>query len=369
MLLEVQPYSKFVAVSQDINSDTLKENVAATDFVIQNPKNRMRNYQDKYSLELRNKMRNLSLNGQLTLYILTACCIFVVILSIGLTFPVFIWVIKDKSYVLAIFANITADEIKVLIDAAANFDIRLIKYKKKWILGCVGDEDKFWKTCMKGNRDLIQGKENDEKIKKLQKKHTPVTERSVNDNRSDSFVRDIIAEAFNAKVNMKNKNEKSKMCPQNLQEQQDSQEKQDQQDKKDKKEACKKDKSENNQDDQFEQEINPMESVIQEENMKKLELKRKILGTIDTDLRNTAIFRLAIILAVFLVYGGVSLYFNYYIHYFNNTTMTQFYTLLNRSLYMPTITCLMRLSLIEKTKLYVEPNLSIFRCFTCFKTE
>jgi len=352
MLLEAQPYSKFVALSEDINADTFKENVAATNFVILNPKNRLRNYQDKYSLELRNKVHNLSISGQLILYILTAACVSVVIVSIGLTFPVFIWVIKDKSYVLAIFANMTDDEIKVLIDAAANFDIRMIKYKKKWILGCVGEEDKFWKTCMKANRDIIEGKDNDNnnKLKKMKKEKSQITDPSHTDDKGNSMVKDIVTEAIPENSVIKKPKEKSQMSKNDLKENEKNQEKKPKNTESD---DCSPEKL-------IEKEINPMESALQEEKKKKLNLKKKILGGIDTDLRNTAIFRLVIILIVFLIYGGVSLYFNYYMHYFNNTTMTQFYTLLNRSLYMPTITCLMRLALIEKTKLYVVPNLSIF---------
>jgi hypothetical protein len=65
---------------------------------------------------------------------------------------VFIWVIQDKSYVIAIFADIPDDEIRPIIKEAESFDIRKIKYKNRWILSCQGDEEKFWSKVTKAKK-------------------------------------------------------------------------------------------------------------------------------------------------------------------------------------------------------------------------
>ncbi len=67
-------------------------------------------------------------------------------------------------------------------------------------------------------------------------------------------------------------------------------------------------------------------------------------------LRNTAIWRLAVVLVVFLAYGGASLYFNYYFHNVNSSALEQLYAILKRTTYIPTMTAIIRTVVSEKDK-------------------
>ncbi len=61
-----------------------------------------------------------------------------------------------------------------------------------------------------------------------------------------------------------------------------------------------------------------------------------------TQLRNTAIYRLIIVLLSFGGYGGISLYFNAFFHDYNKTTTAQFFTLQKRSVLIPSISSFLR---------------------------
>lgn len=355
-MLEVKPYSTLVEISKNLKSAAAIENLFAAEYVIINPRNRMRNYQDKYSNELRNKIFDLTRTGEMTLYALIGSCISVIIVSIGLTFPVFIWVIKDKSYVIAIFADITDEEIKAIVSSAVNFDIRTVKYKKKWILSTVGEEEKFWKLCLKGNRE----KNSDEKQKNKNdnKEISPGDNTNKNDKEMTyGFSKNNSTMTFLSTV--LKKEEKNLLQLVKVKEIPDDKEEESEKNNKENKELSNESPSQK-QDETEKQLKSPLEYSQIEEKKRKLQGKRKILSQLDIKLRNTAIIRLVLILIVFLIYGGVSLYFNYFVHDFTKSTLTQFYTLLKRSLYIPTISCMLRLALTERNKKYILKNNSIF---------
>ena len=54
-------------------------------------------------------------------------------------------------------------------------------------------------------------------------------------------------------------------------------------------------------------------------------------------LLNSTIFRLSTVLITFLAYGFGSLYFNYYLHDFNESTSAYFYELTKRNVYVVAI--------------------------------
>lgn len=119
----------------------------------------MRLYQQKYSKILRSTLEVQSTQGENTVYIITSVCIGIVFISVISLLPTFIWVIKDKSYVIRIFADIEEEEVKQLIKFAETCNIKLIKYKRKWIKECNGDEAVFWNKIMK---DITKSKTNSE---------------------------------------------------------------------------------------------------------------------------------------------------------------------------------------------------------------
>ncbi len=74
-------------------------------------------------------------------------------------------------------------------------------------------------------------------------------------------------------------------------------------------------------------------------------------------MRNTAIYRLLIVLVVFAGYGGVSFYFNYFFHDFNRTTTVQFYALQKRSVFIPEVTSLLREAVRTGNMIYLQRNM------------
>jgi len=377
-LLEITDYSTLVSISQDIHSKAFIENLQVVTYICTNPRLSMRIHQDKYSNILRKKISDLTDKGEFTLYIITGSCIVIVLVSIALTFPVFIWVIKDKSYVLSIFADIKDEEIKSIIESAMNFDIRTVQYRKKWVLSNANDEEKFWKICLKGNKDHEDEKNDKNAVK--------VTDGEILNkdslNQSSSLMRIENSTNLNSNtngvpkypsiLNMKKYKEikidnaklnsvQSKETEKNLRDLTTGKpyetskfnkiQESDMQDEEDEP------KPENFKDEVI---ISPEELALREEKKRKLTSKRAILSKLDTSLRNTAIFRLIIILSVFMLYSGISLYFNWFIHDFSRTSIRHFYDLLKRSLHVPTINMLIRMAITEKNYQYVSRNLSIF---------
>ena len=66
--------------------------------------------------------------------------------------PVFIWVIKDKSYVIRIFADIEDSEIQQMINLVETCDLKRVRYKNKWLTQCKGDEQKYWEKILREQR-------------------------------------------------------------------------------------------------------------------------------------------------------------------------------------------------------------------------
>jgi len=374
-MLEMKTYEDFLKLSQNIGSTDFIENLNAVLFICTNPRLSMRIHQDKYSNILRKKIQDMSITGENTIYTIICSCIGIVFLSIGLTFPVFIWVIKDKSYVISIFADITDEEINEIIESAMNFDIRCVHYKKKWILTCANEEDRFWKICLQKNKEHHE--ENDSpqnKLKNIEK--NDLLENNKNTNKDTSKIDDTFKPINSTQLKPTQQNSTDKNttkypilefmeAKENENLQIDESEKIPVEKSPEKSQFCR-----NNGEDEspdatkhklFQNEIiiKAPDTILEEEKKRKASAKRLILGRLDTKLRNTAIFRLVVILTVFLVYGAVSLYFNYFVHDYSRSSMTHFYNLLKRSLYIPTITTMIRMAITEKNSKYLSPNLSI----------
>ncbi len=73
-------------------------------------------------------------------------------------------------------------------------------------------------------------------------------------------------------------------------------------------------------------------------------------------LRNTAICRLLIVLSVFLAYGALSLYYNYFFHDYNRTITAQLYVLHKRGINVPIVSSLLREAVSTGKKEYLIRN-------------
>ena len=108
----------------------------------------MREIQDTISSRLESDLKFVARRGEVTQYIIVAVCIGLVLLTSASVVPFFNTVIKDKSYVLALFADISVQEIQTIIGEIKALDIKTLRFKRKWILKFQGLQDAFWKKLL-----------------------------------------------------------------------------------------------------------------------------------------------------------------------------------------------------------------------------
>lgn len=296
----------------------------AVSFLMDNTFIYLRVYQQNYLTILRSQTQSDSSAGETKLYIISSACIGTVLLSLAVISQMFIWVIKDKSYVLRIFGDILDSEIHSMIALAEACDFKCIKYKRKWLAECHGDEEKFW-----------------DKVQKEQKK-----------NEKDNIV---VVESQNpipskiVSISMGTVKESEKLVPKSD------------------------DSKVEEQKNEMEPEAKPDENepkvafALEDMQKKKSNEKKNVLTQLEyvmnilnnsSKIRNTAIIRLIIVLAVFLAYAGVSIYFNYYFHSFNQDTIDQFNVLNFRGLYPVYAHSIIRYSIEKLDKEYLFQNTS-----------
>lgn len=87
--------------------------------------------------------------GENSLYAIIGICMGVVILSSALISVILIVVIKDKSYVMAIFAEIKEEEIRRVIRQATSFPITNVRFRLQHVYDCKGNEDKYWRSVVR----------------------------------------------------------------------------------------------------------------------------------------------------------------------------------------------------------------------------
>ncbi len=75
-------------------------------------------------------------------------------------------------------------------------------------------------------------------------------------------------------------------------------------------------------------------------------------------LRNRSIARLAIAVIIFLMYGGVAIYFNHYVHRVNSEAVDMFFTIQNRAIYATTCGTLLKEGISNDNKTLVSRNTS-----------
>ncbi len=282
-------------------TDTTCEEVnLALDYCMANGIPTLKPQQTKLSKVLIDDLLNFALSGRDSLYILISLCIAAVVLSSVLILVFLIWVIKGKSRVMSIFAEITPEEVQIILTQAKSIKIVDAQFDPKYVTLCEGNEEKFWRFfCRRPHRhNALQGAPQGES--QADGKLAP--------NNGDSHQEE-------------NRGEESG---------EDSEEK----DKQAGKEAEK--------------------QRLEKEKKQRQETKRMLLGQIDSRLRNRAMLKLGGVLAFFLMYGVGSLYFNYYVHDFNGTTTNFFYVLTKRDTYATILSTFLRMSVMKTDKSYIQ---------------
>lgn len=123
--------------------------------------NSMRDLADEVTIQFEDDLIKMASDGENTQYIVTSICTALVVVSTVIILPFFTCVLRDKSNIISIFADIEHDEILEVIESSKNFNIKNINFKKSWIESCDGKQEELWEFIMKKhNKEKDEKKEN-----------------------------------------------------------------------------------------------------------------------------------------------------------------------------------------------------------------
>ncbi len=224
------------------------ENNLALDYCNANGMPTMLPYQTKVSKLLITDLLRIAVMGRDSLYILIGVCIAVVVSSSLIILVLLIWVIKGKSKVMAIFAEILPEEVDSIITQAQHMNIADAHFDQKYVTMCENNEEKFWHFFFR-------------------RKHAH--------NPAGKAAEEKAGTPSGSKDKLVGENE----------------------------DAEKGEEEEESKSDDPEKEMNEEKQKLEQEKarLEKQELKRCLLGQIDSRLRNRSMLKLAAILFLFLI--------------------------------------------------------------------
>ncbi len=250
------------------------ENNLALDYCILNGWATIMPHQTRISKKMIADLLELATVGRNSLYVMIAVCIAVVIFSSLLILLLLILVIRDKSNVMGIFAAVQTKEVEEILVQARGLNISEARFDHKQVVACEQQEDQFWRLFCRRARPA----------------------------------RDLPSHVPAPQVEGKPANEANEA------------------------KEVDESKSEEEKGEEVKYAETLKERLELEETMRR-EARRELLRCIDSSLRNRTICKLGIVLFFFLIYGGSSLYFNYYVHDFNDSTTRFFFDLTKRNTY------------------------------------
>jgi len=103
-------------------------------------------------------------SGETILYIIIGICIGIVLISSVIISVILIFVIKDKSHVTAIFAEIRKEEVEKVIFYAKSIPIASTRFKTRHLTRSQGDEEKYWKIVAKSQKQSADFFKKDAKL-------------------------------------------------------------------------------------------------------------------------------------------------------------------------------------------------------------
>ncbi len=142
--------NNYDAAKACINSSTAacKENVKAIDFCMKNGFGTLRVQQERTSLQIMDDFLTVAASGQNYIDVLNAMCMGIVLLCSLIISGIMIIVIKGKSGVMAIFAEITEDEIRIVLEHAQSLAISAVRFKSQYVADALGDDEKYWQLVL-----------------------------------------------------------------------------------------------------------------------------------------------------------------------------------------------------------------------------
>ena len=144
--------------------------------------NPLRINQDLTGAQVQEDIISLATSGEASQYVMISICSGLVILSTMIILPILMWIIKDKSYVLGIFADVKNDEAKKVIEEALHLDLTKLVYRKKWLEKWKTRQEMFWKKLVdeqRGRKKISEAIKKEEKIQELGEDFSSVVKEQV----------------------------------------------------------------------------------------------------------------------------------------------------------------------------------------------
>ncbi len=267
-------------------------------------------------------------SGENSLYVIISVCMAAVVISSGLISVILIFVIKDKSTVMAIFAEIKQEEIRRLIKQAKSLHITSVRFQGRHVHNCAGNEEKYWRDVIREHKSALNrrrhsGSDSGGLAPVFHAGHRPVPH-----NRTQSHA-DVIAAArlcfqMVALRSMAKFAHVASVVENNFSTH---------------KALVSEPKPKT---DVHSQQTEEEKRAARVRRLSQIEYPSSTNRMGSAQLRNSSICRLMIVLMSFLIYGAASIYFNYYIHDFNKDTTSYFYDLTKRNANAVAMTAIMR---------------------------
>ncbi len=107
--------------------------------------NTLRPKEDTVSFDLSASLEELTTSDATTQYILIGVCAGLVLVTAAAIAPIFVMVIRNKCKVFCIFAYIGREEVVHIVEQCKRLDLRGMRCRRSWVLGCKERADVFWR--------------------------------------------------------------------------------------------------------------------------------------------------------------------------------------------------------------------------------
>lgn len=166
----------------------------------------MRDSESVDVVKFQEDLQQMATDGENLQYIVISICTALVLISTLIILPFFTCVLRDKSSVISIFSDIEMEEVNETIESIKNFDIKTIKFKKKWIDKCEGKQEEFWNIIIRKHKKIksLKGKDVSQSVEEKKIEIHDLVENPSNLNKQEKSLH-IIEEA-----SMQNNSEEEK---------------------------------------------------------------------------------------------------------------------------------------------------------------
>ncbi len=149
-------YKTSVACIDNYVTTSCKEVNKALDYCNNNGFYSLRIQQDEAAKDIMSTFLSNASSGANTLYTIISLCMGIVVLSSAVLAIILIVVIKDKSYVMAIFAEVTEEETKRIIKHIKTLGLSTVRFQSKILDANRENEEQYWRSVVKEHKREVR---------------------------------------------------------------------------------------------------------------------------------------------------------------------------------------------------------------------